>query len=130
MGSSTSRPAWHEPARIAALWTGLLAGPLAALAVLETNYVMSYVACETRHTWFLHAAAALGVIVVSAAGYFAWRSGPPEDTQDRSAPVTPTTAEIRARWMAAGGVALSAWFIVVILALEVPVLLLRACEAR
>ena len=28
MPSSTSRPAWHDARRTAALWTGLLAGPI------------------------------------------------------------------------------------------------------
>jgi hypothetical protein len=128
MASSTSRHAWHEPRRAAALWLGLLAGPLVWLALLETVYVMSYVACERRETWFLHAAVAASMLLVSAAGLIAWRNGPPEDTQARGAPVTRSTAEIRARWMAMGGVVLSLWFILVIVAMEIPLAVLQPCQ--
>ena len=68
--------------------------------------------------------------LVAGAGYLAWVSGPPEDTQDRTAPVTRSTAEVRARWMALAGLGLSLWFILVILAMEIPILVLRACEGR
>lgn len=128
MPSSTSRHAWHEPARVAALWAGMLTGPIVWLALLELNYVMSYVSCETRHTWFLHLAVVVAVALVAVAGSLAWRFGPPEDSQDRTAPVTRSTAEVRARWMAAAGVGSSSWFILVILAMDIPVLVLRTCQ--
>ena len=128
MASSTSRPAWHEPRRIAALWAGVLAGPIMWLALLETNYVLSYVACETRQTWFLHTAVIASILVVAAAGYIAWRYGPPEDTQDRTAPVTRSTSEIRSRWMALVGVGMSAWFMLVMAAMEIPILGLKVCQ--
>ena len=128
MGSSTSRPAWHEPARIAALWTGLLAGPLVWLTLLEVNYVMSYVSCETREKWFLHLAVAVAALLVAAAGYVAWRSGPPSAGDATTPPVTRTTAELRARWMAMGGVALCAWFVLVILTMDIPIAVLKTCQ--
>jgi hypothetical protein len=128
MPSSTSRHAWHEPARAAALWTGLLAGPLVWLALLEANYVLSYVGWETRHKWVLHVTVAVAVVLVAAAGYIAWRFGPPEDTEARSAPVTRATAELRARWMAAAGVGSCILFIAVILATDIPVLVLKTCQ--
>jgi hypothetical protein len=128
MASSTSRPAWHEPRRIAALWTGLLAGPIVWFTLLEVNYTLSYVSCETRQKWFLHVAVIASVLLVAAAAYLAWRYGPPEDSQDRTPPVTRSTAEIRARWMAFGGVGLSLWFILVIIAMEIPILTLKVCQ--
>jgi hypothetical protein len=128
MASSTSRPAWHEPRRIAALWTGMLAGPVVWFTLLELNYVLSYVSCECRHKWFLHAAELAAVLIVAAAAYTAWRFGPPQDSQDRTPPVTRSTAEIRARWMAFAGVGLSLWFILVIVAMEIPILTLKVCQ--
>lgn len=128
MASSTSRPAWHEPRRIAALWAGVLAGPIVWFTLLEVNYVLSYVSCESRQKWFLHLAVALSVVLVAAAGYLAWRYGPPEDTQDRTPPVTRSTSEIRSRWMAMAGVGLSIWFILVIVAMEIPIVILRVCQ--
>ena len=94
------------------------------------NYVLSYVACESRQKWFLHAAVAVALALVAGAGYLAWVSGPPEDTQDRTAPVTRSSRRSRARWMALAGLGLSLWFILVILAMEIPILVLRACEGR
>lgn len=78
MPSSTSHHGYreaHERWRVFALWTGLLAGPLVWLTLLEWNYVLSYVACETRQTWFLHLAVIASVAIVGAAGFWAWSAG-------------------------------------------------------
>jgi hypothetical protein len=128
MPSSTSRHAWFDARRAAALWGGLLTGPVVWFSLLQTNYVLSYVACETRQTWFLHAATAVAAVLVAASGWFAWRAGPAEDDQRRSPPVTRATWESRSRWMSIAGVATSAWFIVVILAMEIPVVVLHTCD--
>ena len=128
MPSYISRHEWHDPRRHIALWTGLLAGPLVWSALLGINYVLSYVACETRQTWPLHLATAAAVAIVAAAGLVAWRAGPAENDQRRSAPVTRATSESRARWMAIAGVLTSAFFILVILAMEIPIIVLRTCD--
>jgi hypothetical protein len=113
---------------MAALLAGVLTGPVVWLTLLEVNYVLSYVACEQGHTWFLHAATLAAAAVVACAGWLAWRSGPAADDERRAAPVTRATSESRARWMSLAGVALSAWFVLVILAMEIPLSVLRACD--
>ena len=128
MPSSTSYHAWHDPRRAAGLWAGLLTGPLVRATLLETQYVLSYVACEMRQEWFLHAATALGVALVAGGGWVGWRSGPAEDDERRSPPVSRATSESRARWMSIGGVGLSAFFIVVILSMEIPIIVLHTCQ--
>lgn len=130
MPSSTSRRAWHESRRTAALWAGLLAGPLVWLAALEVNYVMSYVACESSAAWMLHAVNAVSAGIVGLAGWLAWRSGPARSEEHATSPDSPATTELRARWMSAGGVATSLWFILVILAMEIPVAMLPPCAGR
>src|SRR5688500_13013892 len=120
MSSSTSPRALREPhdrRRDLILWAGLLTGPLVWLTLLQTNYVLSYVACERRQTWFLQLAILLSVIVVAAAGFLAWRSAP------RSLIHADEPSETRASWMALAGVAMSAWFALTILAMEIPVLI-------
>jgi hypothetical protein len=115
---------------MAALWLGVLAGPLAWAALLETNYVLSYVACEQRHTWMLHLATAVALAVVAAAAWVTWQVAPAELHYERErAPSTDPgeTAVIRARFMAIGGLALCAWFALVIVAMEIPVLVLKPC---
>jgi hypothetical protein len=106
------------------LWAGLAAGPLAWAAQLEVNYILSYVACETRTTWMLHLSTAIALVVVgfgAAAARRAWTTVnaealPPEDPRAG-----------RTRTMALGGLVLCAWFALVILATDVPALVLRPC---
>jgi hypothetical protein len=107
--------------RLAALWAGLAAGPLAWAALLETNYALSYVACEQRHTWMLHLSAGVALVLVGLGALAAWTAAPPLDA------ATASTAETRTRFMALGGLALCAWFALVIAATEIPVLVLHPC---
>jgi hypothetical protein len=130
MGSSTSRPAWHERWRLASLWAGLLTGPIVWLSLLEANYVLAYVACETRATWFMHIAVLVALVLVAGAGYGAWRAsgGDLASAGTQAAPLSDETRLQRSRWMSRAGVAFSAWFILVILAMEVPLVVLRECQ--
>ena len=43
-------------------------------------------------------------------------------------PIGPETSEVRSRWMTHFALASSVWFIIVILAMEVPVVVLRTCQ--
>src|SRR3954470_3588827 len=89
MPSSTSRRGsldWGW--RLAALWTGVLAGPLAWAALLETNYVLSYVACEQRHTWMLHTATAVALLLIGVAALAAWRASPALESAPEDQPST------------------------------------------
>jgi hypothetical protein len=133
MPSSTSRPGFrdaHDGTRVLALWTGILAGPLVWLALLQINYVLSYVACETRQTWFLHLATAVAIALVGAAGAWAWGAGrgPVDLPEPLTPPVSQETCDTRVRWMAYFAAASSSWFIVVIVAMSVPVVVLRTCQ--
>jgi hypothetical protein len=130
MDSSTSRPASPERRRTLALWIGLLAGPLIWLSLLQTNYILAYVACETGRTWFMHLATGLALMLVAAAGFGAWRAsgGPIMADEQLTGPLDPETQRQRARWMSLAGVALSGWFIIVILATEIPIVVLRECQ--
>lgn len=107
--------------RLAALWAGLAAGPLAWAALLETNYALSYVACEQRHTWMLHLSAGVALVLVGLGALAAWTAAPPFNGE------TTSTGEARARFMALGGLTLCAWFALVIVATEIPALLLHPC---
>lgn len=130
MPSSTSRPVSHERWRLAALWAGLLTGPIVWLALLEVNYVLAYVACETRSTWFMHLAVAVALLLVAAAGYAARAAsfGHILGAETRTPPLSDETRVQRSRWMSLAGVAFSLWFLIVILAMEVPLVVLRECQ--
>jgi hypothetical protein len=133
MRSSTSLRDWrdpHGPGTLATLWAGLLGGPLVFLVLLQANYVLSYVSCETRQTWFLHALTLAGAAAVAFIGYRCWSVSiggrrlewPDADPRSRR------TAESRAVWMAYAGAATSAWFVIVIVSMDIPVLVLRTCQ--
>jgi hypothetical protein len=130
MPSSTLRPVSHERWRLAALWAGLLTGPLVWLALLEVNYVLAYVACETRSTWFMHLAIVIALLLVAGAGYAALAASYGNILADetRTPPLSDETRVQRSRWMSLAGVGFSLWFIVVILAMEVPLIVLRECQ--
>lgn len=130
MPSSTSRPVSHERWRLAALWSGLLTGPIVWLALLEVNYVLAYVACEAHSTWFMHLAVVVALLLVGSAGYAAWTASYGDIMADEppTPPLSDETRRQRSRWMSLAGVAFSAWFIVVILAMEVPLVVLKECQ--
>jgi hypothetical protein len=126
MPSSTSHRAW--PDHLPALWFGVLAGPVAWAALLQTNYVLSYVACEQRQTWMLHLATALAIVVIAMGGLMAWRAMPRSGIHDGDlAETAETTAVKRAHFMAVGGLILCAWFALVVFATFIPVLVLHPC---
>ena len=129
MDSSTSPPDSPDARRTFALWAGVLTGPIAWLCLLEVNYVLAHVACQTRSRWFLHAASATAVALVAIAGYGAWSargSGPADHAT--TAPATGETRTQLDRWMRLAGLVTCAWFVVVILAMEVPLLELKECR--
>ena len=110
------------------MWTGVLTGPLVFLTALEVNYVLTYVACETQRTWFMHVAVVVAVALVGASGWLAWMHGPARSDRRPTPPGTPETTENRARWMSIAGVVSAAWFMLAILALEIPVMVLGPCQ--
>jgi hypothetical protein len=108
----------------------VLAGPTIWLTLLEVHYVMSYVACETRATWFLHLATLIALAIVAGAGMWGWSAGrgPRDLPEPLTAPISYETSDARARWMGHASVVLSAWFILVILTKEIPIIVLRTCQ--
>ena len=129
MRSSTlDRGSLESGRRLLALWIGILAGPLAWAALLQTNYSMSYVACEQRHNWMLHLATAVALGLIALAAVTAWRAAPPLGHHELPSIDPAETAFLRARFMAIGGLALCVFFALVILATEIPALVLNPCS--
>ena len=88
--------------RLAALWSGLLAGPLAWAALLEVNYVLSLrrrARCATK--WMLHLSTAVALIVVGLGAVAAWRAWR-ASAADAAGPQR-YARRARARTMAVGG---------------------------
>jgi hypothetical protein len=114
--------------RLAALWVGVLAGPLTWAALLEVNYTMSYVACEQRHSWMLHLATGVALALIALGALVVWRAAPSLGRHELPSTDPAETAVLRARFMAIGGLALCGFFFLVVLATEIPVLVLPPCS--
>ena len=130
MPSSISHPGSRDDnLRTLALWSGLLAGPLLFLSVLEVNYVLSYVACEQQQTWFLHLSTAIALVLTAAAGVWAWRAGMTRGTfSDECVPVGPETRYTRTRWMAVAAALVTVGFLIAIFSMAVPAFVLSPCQ--
>ncbi len=120
--SSDATPRW------VALWIGVAAGPMAWAALLETNYVLSYVACEQRHKWMLHLSTFVAIAIVCAGAAIAWRAAPPFGDESEPSTNPNATALLAARFLAMAALVFCGWFLIVILATHVPVLLLGPCQ--
>jgi hypothetical protein len=114
--------------RLLALWAGILVGPLAWATLLETNYTLSYVACEQQHSWMLHLATVAALAIVGLAAFAAWRAAPDLGDHELPSEDPDTIALLRARFMAIGGLALCAFFSLVIIATEIPAAVLNPCS--
>jgi hypothetical protein len=108
---------------------GILAGPLVWAALLQTNYILSYVACEQRHKWMLHTATIVSLLLIAAAALVAWRASPPLHDDEHASEQPDGTSALRRRFMALAGLTLCAWFAIVILATEIPAVVLQACTS-
>ena len=131
MSASTSHPVSHETRRVVSVWTGLLTGPIVALMLLEFQYVSAYVACETRATWFMHLGTLVAIAPVAPAGVLAWRArivAPAADDLEPTLPLSDATQIQRSNWMSLAGAAISVWFILVNLSMEIPILVLGECQ--
>lgn len=103
------------------IWLGLLGAPLAFALLLSVSYALVPWACVEQRGFVLHAVSALAVAVGIFAGWTAWRAWREESTKGGD-PI----AE-RRRFLALSAVLLSAFFLLVILVLEIPNLILEPC---
>lgn len=105
-----------------ALWTGVLGGPLVWLASFLARFSLVPWAC-TSSKGILFAVTITAGSLCAACGALAWRQlRTPEGAQHVSG-----DALSRSRFMAIGGVALSAACFLIVLTQAIPELLLGAC---
>ena len=124
MGSDAVKD-FKEGAAPAALWAGVLAGPLAALTQLQVNYALALWACGAGREWALHLVALLALAVTVGAGLLSWRNWRRAGAgwEDDGAGVVP-----RSRFMAAVGVLISAHAALVVVAQWIPIFVYGPCE--
>jgi hypothetical protein len=116
---------FKEGAAPAALWAGVLAGPLATLTQLQVNYALVLWACGAGREWALHLVALLALLVTVGGGLLSWRNWRRAGSgwEDDGAGVVP-----RSRFMAAVGVLISALIALVVVAQWIPIFVYGPCE--
>ncbi|MGA8026522.1 MAG: hypothetical protein WB992_05210 [Bryobacteraceae bacterium] len=111
--------------RDAALWTGILAGPIVWLISFEANFALAPWACVFQWKLALYLVSIAALAVSAGSGILAWRQW---TALGKEWPGDGGGALPRSRVMAIWGVLLSAMFFLVILAQAIPEVMLGACE--
>ena len=104
-----------------ALWTGIIAPPVAWATAQELEYALTQYICANHATW-IYWLITIGGVAICAAGAFAARMG-----GWRSADAAGEGAR-RHTFMAWGGIALAAFCALTIIAMAIPNFFLRACD--
>jgi hypothetical protein len=99
-------------------------GPVSALADLNVMYALVPESCIRGSKWMLHASAGLFFLLCAAGAFIAWRVGSRFEVTD---PAPDRLAE-RTRWLALAGVVLCVFSALVIVAMEIPNVVLRSCD--
>ena len=97
-----------------ALWSGILAAPIALAADLQLRYALVQYVCRNHAEWIMWLVTLIALLIAAFGAFCAW-SGWVNDTP-------------RVRFMAIGGMAISAMFALSIIAMAVPDLFLHACD--
>lgn len=97
----------------------MLAPPLIWALHQQLSYALTPSACEARAEWWLHALTVLAVLAAAGVTFLAWG-------EHRRLPDEPTERS-RSRFLAAAGIGSGLFFLIVILATELPNWFLGAC---
>jgi hypothetical protein len=116
---------FKEGAGPAALWAGLLAGPLAVLLQLEINYALVLRACRSGEEFWLHVVSLAALALTAVGGLLSWRNHRRAggEWDDEGAGVLP-----RSRLMAAVGILISILMALVVIAQWIPVFVYGPCQ--
>ena len=115
----------QAPANALALWTGILAGPVAWLLQFQIKYALVPWACASGHVFVLHLVTFGGLAIAAAGGFVAWREW---QRSGREWPKTTGGPQMRSRFMAVLGLLISVLFFIVILAQGIPIFVLNPCQ--
>lgn len=127
MGASTdvARGWFDSPRGVAAVWTGVLAGPTAWALDLGLSYSIVQWTCGGGPPIVLHVISAAALLMIAGGALAAWSAlelAPRSDREDGNLPAE------RGRFMAVLGLVMCAFFAVVVIATDVPRWVLDACQ--
>lgn len=125
MPSSTSRPATSSPRLLATLWLGVLGPPLIYLFDLQASYTLANRACNSGSHMLYALTTLVAALLVAGIGLVSWTH---LQAMPREANLEGARALDRNRFLAMGGVAFSAGFLLIILSNLVPKFILGVCD--
>ncbi len=107
------------------LWLAALAGPFAWALHEQASYMLTPSACDARAHVILHLVTLAALLIAGAGGAVAWRrwKAAPAGSTEKGDPVAS-----RIRFMALAGLTLCVFCALIILAAEVPNLVLGVCD--
>ena len=97
-----------------ALWTGIVAGPLAWAANLQAKFALIHYVCVNQAPWIMWAITIAALLVTAFGALCSWRAWVDDSP--------------RVRFMAIGGLLIGAAFALSIIAMAIPDLFLHPCE--
>lgn len=109
------------------LWGGILIAPAAYFLQLCVAYGLVYWVCRSGYSFVITLITLISLALCAFGGYLAWRSW---QKVGREYPGEGGDWVTRSRFMAVGGLILSALFFVSILAQEIPNWIVGACVGR
>lgn len=108
-----------------ALWTGILAGPIVWLVSFEALFALNPWACIFQTKLALYIVSIVAFVLSLAAGLLAWRQW---NQLGREADPRGGDTLSRSRIMAFGGVLVSSFCCLIIVAQAIPELVLESCQ--
>lgn len=127
--STETRTTRSEPVSQLSLWFGLLGGAAAWAAHLVLAYALVPLACARGLEILLYATIPLTMVVAIAAIAFAWRGwSRVRELADETDENGNRLVSQRVRFMALSGLAMSTYFLFVIVAQSVPIITQSPCD--
>ena len=118
-------PANRRPVFLIALWTGILTGPILLAIEQALDFALQDWACQNGAQSVLRFIDLIALIAVASAGGVAWKCW---QSQGANWPGDEADPAGVARFMAAGGVFLSAMFFLAILSHGISMFLIGVCQ--
>jgi hypothetical protein len=97
-------------------------GPLAAVSNVAVSYILAFESCVRESKLLLHASSAAHFLLCALAAFLAWR------LLSRFASLPPDDLRERMRWMANAAIVLAIGSALVVIATEIPNLILGSCD--
>jgi hypothetical protein len=117
---------WFDaPGGISVLWSGIFAGPVAWAVDLTLSYSLVQWTCGGGPPVVLHLITLFSLAVIAAGAFGAWRA---LQLAPSGAPTDGNRPDQRGRFMAVLGLAMCAFFALVVVAGAVPRWVLDACQ--